>query len=79
MILIRIFFFEWTNNVKIKIDETMSRLTNKLYTNKNRDCLLYSYVISALENIHKDFVVVLINNANGKTLLYVKDFMLCCY
>ena len=33
------FFLEWTNNVKVKIDETMSHLTNKLYTNKHMDCL----------------------------------------
>ena len=33
------FFLKWTNNVKVKIDETMSHLTNKLYTNKHMDCL----------------------------------------
>ena len=31
-------FLEWTNNVKIKIDEIMSHLTNILYTNTHRDC-----------------------------------------
>ena len=30
------FFLEWTNKVKVKIDERMSRLTNKLHTNKQR-------------------------------------------
>ena len=72
-------FFEWTNYVKIKIDETMILLTNKLYTNKHRDYLLYLDVISALENIHKVFVVVSIDKANGNTLLFVKEFMLCYY
>ena len=33
------FFLEWTNNVKVKIDERMSHLTNKLYANKHMDCL----------------------------------------
>ena len=33
------FFLEWTNNVKVKIDERMSHLTNKLYTNKPRNFL----------------------------------------
>ena len=28
-------FLEWTNNVKVKTDERMSHLTNKLYTNKH--------------------------------------------
>ena len=34
------FFLEWANNVKAKIDEIMSHLTNKLHTNKHMDCLL---------------------------------------
>ena len=42
------FFLEWTNNVKVKIDEKMSHLTNKLYTNKHRDCLLSPYVKECL-------------------------------
>ena len=32
-------FLELTNNFKVKIDERMSHLTNKLYTNKHMDCL----------------------------------------
>ena len=28
------FFLEWTNNVKVEIDERMSHLINKLYTNE---------------------------------------------
>ena len=38
------FFLEGTNNVKVKIDKTMSYLTNKLYTNKHRDCLSFQEV-----------------------------------
>ena len=38
------FFLEWTNNIKIKIDERMSHLANKLYTNKHKDCLSSSDV-----------------------------------
>ena len=56
---------EWTNNVKVKIDERMSHLTNKLYTNKHRDCLSSPDVKNALDNIHKDFVVVPIDKATG--------------
>ena len=65
--------------LRSNIDETMILLTNKLYTNKHRDYLLYLDVISALENIHKVFVVVPIDKANGNTLLFVKEFMLCYY
>ena len=52
------FFLEWTNNVKVKIDERMSHLTNELYTNKHMDCLSSPDVKNSLDNIHKDFVVV---------------------
>ena len=38
------------------------------------DCLSSPDVKNALDNIHKDFVVVPIDNATGK-LLFVKDFM----
>ena len=33
------FFLKWGNNVQVKIDERMHHLTNKLCTNKHRDCL----------------------------------------
>ena len=33
------FFLECINNIKIKINEKMGHLANKLYTNKHRDCL----------------------------------------
>ena len=52
------FFLEWTNNIKVKIDVRMSRLTNKLYTNKRKDYLSSPDVINTLDNIHKNFVVV---------------------
>ena len=67
-------FLEWTNNVKIKIDERMSRLANKLYTNKHRDCLSSSNVKNALDKIHKDFVIVPINKATGNIALVCKRF-----
>ena len=69
------FFLEWTNNVKVKIDERMSHLTNKLYTNKHMDFLSSPDVKNALDNIHKDFVVVPVDKATGNLLLFVKDFM----
>ena len=68
------FFSEWTNNVKIKIDERMSHLTNKLYTNKRMDCLSSPDVKNALDNIHKDFVVVPIDKATGNIALVCKRF-----
>ena len=52
----------------------MSRLTNKLYTNKRRDCLSSPDVINALDNIHKDFVVVPIDKAIGNIALVCKRF-----
>ena len=67
-------FLEWTNNVKIKIDERMSRLANKLYTNKHRDCLSSSNVKNALDKIRKDFVIVPIDKATGNIALVCKRF-----
>ena len=52
----------------------MSHLTNKLYTNKHMDCLSSPDVKNALDNIHKDFVVVPIDKADI-LFLFVKDFM----
>ena len=49
---------EWTNNVKVKIDEKMSHLTNKLCTNKHMESLSCPNVKNTLDNIHNDFVVV---------------------
>ena len=65
------FCLEWTNNVKVEIDDRMSHFTNILYTNKHMDCLSFPYVKNALDNIRKDFVVVRIEIL----LLFVKYFM----
>ena len=65
---------EWANNVKVKIDERVSHLTSKLYTNKHMDCLSSPDVKSALDNIHKDFVVVPIDKATGSIALVCKRF-----
>ena len=66
------FFLKWTNNVKVKIDERMSHLTNKLYSNKYMDCLSSPDVKHTLDNLHKDFVVV---DFVVTLFLFVKDFM----
>ena len=68
------FFLEWTNNVKVKIDERMSHFTNKLYTNQYMDCLSSPDVKHALDNIHKDFVVVPVEKATGNIVLVCKRF-----
>ena len=47
----------------------MSHLTNKSYTNKHMDCLSSPDVKKALDNIHKDFVVVPIDKATGNIAL----------
>ena len=65
---------ERTNNVKVEIDERMSHLTNKLHTNKHMDYLLSPDVKNALDNIHKDFVVVPIDKATGNIALVCKRF-----
>ena len=67
-------FLECTSNVKIKIDEKMSHLTNKLYTNKHKDYLSSSDVKNALDNMHKNFVVVPIDKAIGNIVLVCKRF-----
>ena len=68
------FFLEWTNNVKVKTDERISHLTHKLYTNKHRDCLSSPDVTNALDNVHKDFVVVPIDKATGNIAFGCKRF-----
>ena len=68
------FFLELANDVMVKIDEIMSRLTNKLYTNKRKDCLSSPDLINALDNIYKNFVVVPIDKATGDTALVYKRF-----
>ena len=73
------FFLEWTNNVKVKIDERVSYLTNKLYTNKHMDCLSSPDVKNALDNIQKDFVVVPIDKATANIALVCKRFYVCYY
>ena len=65
---------EWANNVKAKIDERMSHLTNKLHTNKHMDYLLSPDVKNALDNIHKDFVVASIDKATGNIALVYQRF-----
>ena len=52
----------------------MSHLKTKLYTIKHRDCLSTPNVKNALDNIHKDFVVVPINKATGNIALVCKRF-----
>ena len=71
----RSFFLEWTNDVKVKIDERMSHLTNNLYTYKHRDCLSFPDVKNALDNIHKNCAVVPTDKVTGNITLSVKDFI----
>ena len=52
----------------------MSHLRNKLHTNKHRDCLSSPDVQNALDNIHKDFVVVPIDKVTGNIALVCKRF-----
>ena len=68
------FFLEWANNVKVTIEERISHLTSQLYTNKNIDCLSSLDIKKALDNIHKDFVVVPVDKATGNIALVCKRF-----
>ena len=52
----------------------MSHFTNKLYTNKHMGCLSSPDVKNALDNIHKDFVLVPIDKATGNIALVCKRF-----
>ena len=49
-------------------------MTNKLYTNKHMDCLSSPDVKNALDNLHKDFVVVPIDKATRNIALICKIF-----
>ena len=68
------FFLEWANNVNIKIDERMSHLKSKLFTDKHMDCLSSPDVKNALDNIHKDFLVVPIDKTTVNIALVYKRF-----
>ena len=68
------FFLEWTNNFKVKIGERMGHLTDKLYTNNHMYCLSSPDVKNALDNVHKDFVIVPIDKATGNIALVCKRF-----
>ena len=57
----------------------MSHLTNKLHANKHMDCLSSPYVENALDNIHKDFIVVPIDKATGNIALVCKILYACYY
>ena len=56
------------------INERISYLTNKLYTNKHMHCLTSPDVKNALDNIYKDFVAVPIDKATGNIHLVCKRF-----
>ena len=49
-------------------------MTNKFYINKRKDCLSSPDVINALDNIHKDFVVVPTDKATGNIALSCQRF-----
>ena len=51
----------------------MSHLRDKLYTNKNIDCLSSLDIKKALDNIRKDFVVVPIDKATGNIDGNIRD------
>ena len=55
------FFSEWTNNIKNKINNRIEVLNNTLHKYKQSDALSSPNIRAALENDHKDFVVVPIN------------------
>ena len=49
-------------------------MTNKFYINKHKDCLSSQDVTNALDNIHKDFVVVSTDKATGNIALVCQRF-----
>ena len=52
----------------------MSHLTNRVYTNEHSDLLSSPDVKNTLDNIHKDFVVFLVDKAIGNISLVCKRF-----
>ena len=68
------FFSEWTNNIKNKINNRIEVLHNTLQKYKQIDALSSSDIRAALENVHKDFVVVPIDKATGNIALIFKRF-----
>ena len=52
----------------------MNHLVNKLCSNNHRDCLSSTHLNNALDDIHKGFVVVLIDNATGNIVFVFKRF-----
>ena len=68
------FFSEWTNNIKNKINNRIEVLNNTLHKYKRFDALSSPDIRAALENVHKDFVVVPIDKATGNIALICKRF-----
>ena len=68
------FFSEWTNNIKNKINNIIEVLNNMLHKYKQFDALSSPDIRAALENVHKDFVVVPIDKATENIALICKRF-----
>ena len=68
------FFSEWTNNIKNKINNRIEMLKNTLHKYNHLDSLSSPDIRVALDNIHKDFVVVPIDKATGNIALICKRF-----
>ena len=73
-IISKYFFSEWTNNIKNKINNRIEVLNNTLHKYKQFDALSSPDIRAALENVHKDFVVVPIDKATGNIALICKRF-----
>ena len=67
-------FLEWANNVTNNIDERITHLENNLHKYKHTDCLWSQYVKNALNDIHKNFVLVPLDKATWSIVLICNRF-----
>ena len=68
------FFSEWTSNITTKLDDRRNVLNDNLRQYKNPDTLSFAIVTTALDQLHKYFVVVLIDKAVNNVALICKRF-----
>ena len=67
---------EWKIKVLRFIDEhiNFSKTNNSKFKHSNKDYLKNSSIVTALENLHKNFIVAPIGKANGNIVFICKRF-----
>ena len=74
MVFINLSFQNGPMMLRININEKFTHFANQLRSNKHKDCLSSPDVQTALRNLHKNFVIIPVDNATGNIDLVWKRF-----